>query len=93
MWPNKASEGAVPIGIIICGLAGPYLGRSLVQTIISAVALGALNTGTIMMVAPSDNLSPPVRWVASLAFCAGAALGAWGWSRYEAGRNASPDAS
>jgi len=87
--PDKAAEGAIPIGIIICGLAGPHLGRSLVQTGVSAAALGALNAGALMMTSGNDDLSPSVRWIASLAFCAGTALGTWAWSQYDARRKAS----
>jgi len=85
--PEKAAEMAVPISIIVCGLAGPWLAG----TWLGAAAMGGLLglIDAIVMISLArlldlpDKLSVGVRLTASIGFAIGPALGTFLWVQFQ----------
>jgi hypothetical protein len=75
--PEKTAELAVPIGIIVCGLAGPLIAQSATGAAISGAALGVINTIMLLILGVTDKFAPSVRWAVSLAFCSAVASATW----------------
>ena len=59
-WPSKAAEGAVPVAIVVCGLAGPCLPAPWYRVALLGAALGLLDAG--VFIALSGPLGVPERF-------------------------------
>ena len=91
-WPAKAAEGAVPIAIIVSGLAGVYFPGPWYRVALLGAALGLVNAGAFILM--SSPLGAPgkftvaARITISIGFAAGTALATWLWAQYERRRTA-----
>jgi hypothetical protein len=56
-WPTKASDGAIPAAIIVCGLVGPYLPGPWYRVGLLGAALGLLDAGVFIIL--SSTLGAP----------------------------------
>lgn len=93
IWPAKAAEGAVPVAIIVCGLAGPFLPGPWYRVALQGAALGLLNAGVFIFL--SRPLGVPEKFevagriAISMVFGTATALGTWLWTESERKRGRS----
>ena len=84
--PDKAGDMAIPIAIIVCGLAGPKLSRRYYGAALLGGLLGVLDYGAFIVLSGLyevvDKLTPTVRIAASIGFGAATAVGTHMWTEF-----------
>jgi hypothetical protein len=86
-WRAKASEGAVPVAIVVCGLVGPFLPGPWYRVGLLGAALGLLDAGAFIILSSllgvPETLTAAERIAISIGFGAATASGTWLWTEFE----------